>query len=145
MLFKPLRGDSLFRASTSQSQFTKYIFGSEIDSHKLHFSITKTLPAPSSSTEPLTFGNVVLSFSETAPWGPELDGYSINQANSSCEAHRAKCSPWVQSRRGTLVPDERKIRGEGQREEGEAGLFSNLVIWSQRQANLFFFFLQSVL
>lgn len=128
MLFKPLRGDSLFRASTSQSQFTKYIFGSEIDSHKLHFSITKTLPAPSSSTEPLTFGNVVLSFSETAPWGPELDGYSINQANSSCEAHRAKCSPWVQSRRGTLVPDERKIRGEGQREEGEAGLFSNLVI-----------------
>lgn len=77
MLFKPLRGDSLFRASTSQSQITKYIFGSEIDSHKLYFSITKALPALSSSSPssssflPLPFGYIVLSFSEMASWGPE--------------------------------------------------------------------------
>ena len=37
-------------------------------------------------------------------------------------------SPREQSRRGTLVPDEREITGKGQREEGGAELFSNLVI-----------------
>lgn len=64
MFFKPLRGDALFRASTSKSRLTKYIFGSEIDSHKLQFSITKTLPLPRlpSPAEPLAFGNIVLSF-----------------------------------------------------------------------------------
>lgn len=93
MLFRPLRHDSLFRASTSQSQFTKYIFGCEIDTQQMDFSITRTLPSPRSPARSLAFGNVVLSFGEIAPWGAELDGYSINQANSSCEAYRAKCSP----------------------------------------------------
>lgn len=36
MLFKPLRGCALFRSPTSKSQFTKYIFGSEVQMHKLH-------------------------------------------------------------------------------------------------------------
>lgn len=63
------------------------------------------------------------NFSEMAPWGLELDGYSINQANSSCEAHRAKCSPWGQSRRGTLVPDERKITGKDRERREELGCF----------------------
>lgn len=134
MLFKPLRGDSLFRASTSQSQFTKYIFGSEIDAHKLQFFDRE-------DTSSLLWSQASciwkLVFSEMPPWGPELDGYSINQLNSRCEARGAKCSPWGQSRWGTLVPDERKIVGEGEKEEGGAELFSNLVIWSQRQANVF--------
>lgn len=37
-------------------------------------------------------------------------------------------SPRGRSRRGTLVPHERKITVEGQREEGGAELFSNLAI-----------------
>ena len=145
MLFKPLRGDSLFRASTSQSQFTKYIFGSEIDSHKLQFSIAKTLPsilpAPSSPLPSLAsciWKHCALVFSEMPPWGPELDGYSINQADSSCEAHGAKCSPLGTEQMRDIGSRWKEDQGGKDRtRRGGAELFSNLAIWSQRQANLF--------
>lgn len=41
----------------------------------------------------LFFKNTLLCFSKVVRWGPQSDGYSITEANSSCEACRAKCPP----------------------------------------------------
>lgn len=85
----------------------------------------------------LFFKNTLLCFSKVVRWGPQSDGYSITEANSSCEACRAKCPPprdpadvghWFQMKGWS---------GEGRRKEGGAELFPHLLTWSQRQANLY--------
>lgn len=148
MLFKPLRGCALFRSPTSQSQFTKYIFGSEVQTHKLlsffSLSIGRALPLSllPLHAAPCTIENIVLSFfffCEVPPWGWMQDGYSINQASSRCELCGAKCSPRGQAQTRDIGSRWKEDRG-GRRWGRVRGLFSNLVIWSQKQANLFFSF-----
>lgn len=78
-------------------------------------------------------------FCEVPPWGWMQDGYSINQASSRCELCGAKCSPRVQAQTRDIGSRWKEDRG-GRRWGRVRGLFSNLVIWSQKQANLFFSF-----
>lgn len=78
MLFKPLRGCALFRSPTSKSQFTKYVFGSEVKTHKLpfffffFFAIRRALPLsrpspPPPHADPCAIENSALSFLVKCP------------------------------------------------------------------------------
>lgn len=71
----------------------------------------------------------MLSFGITASWGPERKMATVLIRRTQAAKHTEQSgSPQGWSRRGTLVPDERKITREGQGEAGGAELFSNLEI-----------------
>lgn len=133
MLFKPLRACALFRSPTSQSQFTKYVFGSEVQTHKLLYffslSIGRALPLSllPLHAAPCAIENIVLSFFFVkCPHEVECKMATVLIRR----AHAVNCVeqsvPLGDKRRpGTLVPDEKKIGAGG----GGGGWGGCFLIW----------------
>lgn len=128
MLFKPLRGCALFRSPTSKSQFTKYVFGSQVQMHKLHSFFldregTSSLPLPTACSSLRHWKRCALFFffREVPPWGWMQDGYSINQASSRYELCGAKCSPRGQAQTRDIGSRWKEDRREGVKGRGYWG------------------------